>query len=135
MTEELIGTGSAKHPTSLPAGKKSTQRHPGSPLSRRCCGRRSCSELREKTWSHPNPETRGPAICTVRHSSQRNAIGAHQGSYCIYTGLAVAAGTIQYDTIRYDTIRDDCFVVDDLDLEIFNLVVVNLTLTVFLLQI
>ena len=50
----LIGTGSTKHRTSLPAGQKSTQRHhhhPGSPLCRRCCGRRSCSELRKKTWT------------------------------------------------------------------------------------
>jgi len=44
------------------------------------------------SWSHPHPKTRGPIICTVGHSAQRNAIGAHQGSYCIYTGLAVAAG-------------------------------------------
>ena len=44
------------------------------------------------SWAHPNPDVRGPVICTVRHSSQRNAIGAHQGSYCVYTGLAVAAG-------------------------------------------
>lgn len=42
-------------------------------------------------WGSDNPQQRGPVICTVRHSSQRNAIGAHQGSYCIYTGLAVAA--------------------------------------------
>lgn len=46
------------------------------------------------TWSHPNPQIRGPVICTVGHSSQRNAIGAHQGSYCIYTGLAVAGGKL-----------------------------------------
>ena len=37
---------------------------------------------------------RGPIICTVRHFNQRNAIGAHSGSYCIYTGLAVAAGKL-----------------------------------------
>ena len=43
------------------------------------------------SWGHPDPRVRGPVICTVRHSAQRNAIGAHQGSYCIYTGLAVAA--------------------------------------------
>lgn len=46
------------------------------------------------SWGHPNPSIRGPVICTVRHSSQRNAIGAHSGSYCIYTGLAVAAGKL-----------------------------------------
>lgn len=50
-------------------------------------------------WSHPNPSTRGPVICTVRHSAQRNAIGAHQGSYCIYTGLAVAAGKLDPDYV------------------------------------
>jgi hypothetical protein len=46
------------------------------------------------SWSHPNPSVRGPVICTVRHNAQRNAIGAHSGSYCIYTGLAVAAGML-----------------------------------------
>ena len=46
------------------------------------------------SWGHPNPAVRGPIICTVRHSNQRNAIGAHSGSYCIYTGLAVAAGKL-----------------------------------------
>ena len=46
------------------------------------------------SWGHPDPLVRGPIICTVRHSSQRNAIGAHSGSYCIYTGLAVAAGKL-----------------------------------------
>ena len=37
-------------------------------------------------WGHVDPLKRGPVICTVRHSSQRNAIGAHSGPYCIYTG-------------------------------------------------
>ncbi|EJK61260.1 hypothetical protein THAOC_18290, partial [Thalassiosira oceanica] len=46
------------------------------------------------SWGHPDPLVRGPVICTVRHSSQRNAIGAHSGSYCVYTGLAVAAGKL-----------------------------------------
>lgn len=31
------------------------------------------------SWGHPDPAVRGPVICTVRHASQRNAIGAHQG--------------------------------------------------------
>lgn len=48
-------------------------------------------------WGHPDPSIRGPVICTVRHSSQRNAIGAHSGSYCVYTGLAVAAGKLDPD--------------------------------------
>ena len=51
------------------------------------------------SWSHPNPLIRGPVICTVRHASQRNAIGAHSGSYCIYTGLAVAAGKLNPDYV------------------------------------
>jgi GTP cyclohydrolase II len=46
------------------------------------------------SWGHPDAKIRGPVICTVRHSAQRNAIGAHSGSYCIYTGLAVAAGKL-----------------------------------------
>lgn len=49
------------------------------------------------SWGHPDPHVRGPIICTVRHSSQRNAIGAHSGSYCVYTGLAVAAGKLNPD--------------------------------------
>ena len=49
------------------------------------------------SWGHPDPEVRGPVICTVRHHSQRNAIGAHSGSYCVYTGLAVAAGKLNPD--------------------------------------
>jgi hypothetical protein len=51
------------------------------------------------SWAHPDPAVRGPVICTVRHSAQRNAIGAHQGSYCIYTGLAVAAGKLDPDYV------------------------------------
>ncbi len=51
------------------------------------------------SWGHPSPLIRGPVICTVRHSAQRNAIGAHSGSYCIYTGLAVAAGTLNPDYV------------------------------------
>lgn len=37
---------------------------------------------------------RGPVIATVRHRGQRNAVGAHGGSYCVYTALAVAAGEL-----------------------------------------
>jgi len=51
------------------------------------------------SWGHPDPSVRGPVICTVRHSAQRNAIGAHSGSYCIYTGLAVAAGKLNPDYV------------------------------------
>jgi len=51
------------------------------------------------SWGHPDPLIRGPVICTVRHFNQRNAIGAHSGSYCVYTGLAVAAGKLNPDYV------------------------------------
>lgn len=51
------------------------------------------------SWGHPDPVVRAPVICTVRHAAQRNAIGAHQGSYCIYTGLAVAAKKLDPDYV------------------------------------
>jgi GTP cyclohydrolase II len=51
------------------------------------------------SWGHPDPGVRGPVICTVRHSAQRNAIGAHSGSYSIYTGLAVASGKLNPDYV------------------------------------
>jgi len=51
------------------------------------------------SWGHPDPAIRAPVICTVRHHAQRNAIGAHQGSYCVYTGLAVAASKLNPDYV------------------------------------
>ncbi|EKU21887.1 gtp cyclohydrolase ii [Nannochloropsis gaditana CCMP526] len=45
-------------------------------------------------WGEEDPEVRGPIVATTRHQSQRNAIGAHSGSYCIYKALAVAAGAL-----------------------------------------
>ncbi|TFJ82443.1 hypothetical protein NSK_006269 [Nannochloropsis salina CCMP1776] len=45
-------------------------------------------------WGEEDPEVRGPIVATTRHQSQRNAIGAHSGSYCIYKALAVAAGVL-----------------------------------------
>lgn len=50
-------------------------------------------------WGDPNPLQRGPVIATVKHGGQRNAIGAHSGSYCIYNALAVAAGELKTDHI------------------------------------
>jgi GTP cyclohydrolase II len=41
-------------------------------------------------WGEDDPMVRGPIIATTRHVMQRNAIGAHSGSYSIYRGLAVA---------------------------------------------
>ncbi|CAN0509604.1 unnamed protein product, partial [Laminaria digitata] len=35
-------------------------------------------------WGEEDPEKRGPVMATTRHPTQRNAIGAHSGSYCIY---------------------------------------------------
>ena len=45
-------------------------------------------------WGAESPEERGPVVATVKHQGQRNAIGAHGGSYCVYTALAVAAGEL-----------------------------------------
>jgi uracil phosphoribosyltransferase len=43
-------------------------------------------------WGAERPITRGPVVGTVRHSTQRNAIGAHSGGYSIYKALAVVSG-------------------------------------------
>lgn len=61
------------------------------------------------SWGHPDPSVRGPVICTVRHSSHRNAVGAHQGSYCVYTGLAVAAGKLDPDYMPNLTLTSPVF--------------------------
>jgi len=61
------------------------------------------------SWGHPDPTIRAPVICTVRHASQRNAIGAHQGSYCIYTGLAVAAKKLDPDYVPDLTLTSPVF--------------------------
>ena len=61
------------------------------------------------SWGHPDPSVRGPVICTVRHGSQRNAIGAHQGSYCIYTGLAVAANKLDPEYVPNLTLTSPVF--------------------------
>ncbi|CAM9714142.1 unnamed protein product, partial [Ectocarpus fasciculatus] len=45
-------------------------------------------------WGEEDPEQRGPVMATTRHPTQRNAIGAHSGSYCVYRALAVAAGKL-----------------------------------------
>ncbi|CAM9316635.1 unnamed protein product [Chrysoparadoxa australica] len=48
-------------------------------------------------WGEEDPEKRGPVLATTRHPMQRNAIGAHSGSYCIYKALAVASGKLDRD--------------------------------------
>ncbi|KAI0632376.1 GTP cyclohydrolase N terminal-domain-containing protein [Trametes polyzona] len=47
-------------------------------------------------WGAADASTRGPVICSRLPSSikQRNAIGAHSGSYSIYRALAIAMGTL-----------------------------------------
>ncbi|TCD70874.1 Uracil-regulated protein 1 [Steccherinum ochraceum] len=48
------------------------------------------------TWGAADPSVRGPVIPSRLPSSlkQRNAIGAHSGSYSIYRALAIAMGTL-----------------------------------------
>ncbi|EIW59399.1 uncharacterized protein TRAVEDRAFT_122910 [Trametes versicolor FP-101664 SS1] len=47
-------------------------------------------------WGAAEAATRGPIICSRLPSTikQRNAIGAHSGSYSIYRALAIAMGTL-----------------------------------------
>ena len=45
-------------------------------------------------WGNGDPAKRGPIVCTGQHNMQRNAIGAHGGSYCIYRALAIASGAL-----------------------------------------
>jgi hypothetical protein len=48
------------------------------------------------SWGAADPTTRGPVICSRLPTTikQRNAIGAHSGSYSIYRALAIAMGTL-----------------------------------------
>ena len=52
-------------------------------------GRKSVAPIR---WGAANAAQRGPVVGTL--TAQRNAIGAHSGSYSLYRALAVAAGTL-----------------------------------------
>jgi GTP cyclohydrolase II len=45
-------------------------------------------------WGAPSATARGPVVGAVNDGAQRNAIGAHSGSYAIYRALAVAAGAL-----------------------------------------
>lgn len=45
-------------------------------------------------WGASDPAQRGPVIASMTKSNQRNAIGAHSGSYAIYRALAIAAGQL-----------------------------------------
>ena len=46
------------------------------------------------TWSAGDARARGPIIGTVTAPGERNAIGAHGGSYALYRALAVSAGAL-----------------------------------------
>ena len=46
------------------------------------------------TWGAETPAARGAIIGTFNNPDQRNAIGAHSGSYALYRALAVAAGAL-----------------------------------------
>ncbi|PWY83604.1 uracil-regulated protein 1 [Aspergillus heteromorphus CBS 117.55] len=50
-------------------------------------------------WGASSPSTRGPVIVSRSKNtlSKRNAIGAHGGSYAIYTALAIASGDLEPD--------------------------------------
>ncbi|MEA3052867.1 MAG: hypothetical protein QOG72_1770, partial [Sphingomonadales bacterium] len=45
-------------------------------------------------WGAPTVEERGPVIATVNARADRNAIGAHGGSYSIYRALAISSGAM-----------------------------------------
>lgn len=45
-------------------------------------------------WGAPTARERGPIVATVNAGADRNAIGAHGGSYALYRALAVSAGAL-----------------------------------------
>ena len=45
-------------------------------------------------WGAASAKERGPVIATVNAGGDRNAIGAHGGSYSIYRALAISAGAM-----------------------------------------
>ena len=45
-------------------------------------------------WDAATADERGPVIATVNSGGDRNAIGAHGGSYSIYRALAISAGAM-----------------------------------------
>ena len=47
-------------------------------------------------WGAATPTERGPVVCSRLQSSlkQRNALGAHSGSYSIYRALSIAMGSL-----------------------------------------
>lgn len=45
-------------------------------------------------WGAPTARERGPVIGTVNAGNDRNAIGAHGGSYALYRALAISSGAL-----------------------------------------
>ncbi|MBS0297552.1 MAG: GTP cyclohydrolase II [Proteobacteria bacterium] len=45
-------------------------------------------------WGAETAEARGPVIATVNAGHERNAIGAHGGSYSVYRALAISSGAM-----------------------------------------
>jgi GTP cyclohydrolase II len=45
-------------------------------------------------WGAPTARERGPVVGTVTAAANRNAIGAHGGSYALYRALAVSSGAL-----------------------------------------
>ncbi|CAN7332663.1 GTP cyclohydrolase II [Phenylobacterium sp. LjRoot225] len=45
-------------------------------------------------WDAPTAHERGPVVATPNAGADRNAIGAHGGSYSIYRALAISAGAL-----------------------------------------
>jgi GTP cyclohydrolase II len=45
-------------------------------------------------WGAPTARDRGPVIATPNSGADRNAIGAHGGSYSVYRALAISAGAM-----------------------------------------
>ena len=45
-------------------------------------------------WGAATAKERGPVIATVNARADRNALGAHGGSYSIYRALAISAGAM-----------------------------------------
>ena len=43
-------------------------------------------------WGAKNPLERGPVVASLTNSKNRNAIGAHSGSYTVYRALSIASG-------------------------------------------
>ena len=48
-------------------------------------------------WGAASARERGPVIGTVNAGADRNAIGAHGGSYALYRALAVSSGALEPD--------------------------------------